>query len=68
MKKNVGVIDKWIRIILAVIGIVLYLTKVATGTLGIVVLVIALLLVLTSILSFCPLYPLLGIKTTPKEK
>ncbi len=68
MKKNIGVTDKWIRTILAVIGIVLYLTKVAAGTLGIIVLIIALILLLTSVINFCPIWALLGIKTTPKEK
>ena len=68
MKKNVGVADKWIRIILAAIVVGLYFAKVLTGTLGIVLLVIAVILILTSVVNFCPIWALLGIKTTPKEK
>ncbi len=67
MKKNVGTTDQWIRIILAVIGVVLYLTKVATGALGIIVLIIALILVLTSLISFCPIWALIGINTIRKK-
>jgi len=41
----------------------LYFTNVITGTLGIVLLVIAGVFVLTSLISFCPLYTILGINT-----
>jgi len=62
-----GTIDKIIRISLAVLAVVLYFTNVVTGTLGIIVLVIAATLVLTSLISFCPLYPLIGINTGKKK-
>jgi hypothetical protein len=68
MKKNVGVTDKWVRIILAVIIVVLSFAKVLKGTAEIVLLVIAFILLLTTIVSFCPIWALLGIRTTPKEK
>lgn len=67
MKPNVGNLDKIIRILLAALGLVLYFTHVVTGTLGIVVLVIAVLLVVTSLMGFCPLYPLLKISTLKKK-
>ncbi len=67
MKKNIGAIDKGIRILLAVIIAALYFTNIITGTLGIILLVIAGVFVLTSLISVCPLYPLLGINTNKKK-
>lgn len=58
-----GTTDKMIRVIVAVILAVLYFTKIVTGTLGIVLLVLAAVFLLTSSLSFCPLYTPLGIST-----
>jgi hypothetical protein len=68
MKKNMGSIDKLIRLFVAIIIIVLYYKGILTGTLGIVALVVALVLTLTSLISFCPLYTLFGIKTCNKEE
>jgi len=67
MKKNVGSTDKVISIILAVIGVVLFLTNVASGTLGYIVLAISAILVITSIISFCPIYIPFGINTAKKK-
>jgi len=67
MKKNMGTIDKTIRIIIAIIVAGLYFTNVISGTLGIVLLVFAGVFVLTSLISFCPLYTLLGINTSKKK-
>ena len=66
MKKNIGTIDKVIRILVAVVFAVLYFTQVVTGTLGIVLLVLAVVFVLTSAISFCPLYWPVGINTGKK--
>jgi len=63
MKKNMGTTDKVIRILVAVAFAILYFTNVVTGTLGIVLLVLAVVFVLTSLISFCPLYWPFGIKT-----
>ncbi len=68
MKKNMGNIDKIVRIIIAVIVAALYFMNVISGTLGIVLLALAGVFVLTSLISFCPLYTIFGIKTTPKDK
>ncbi|HAN78342.1 MAG TPA: DUF2892 domain-containing protein [Bacteroidales bacterium] len=67
MKKNMGTIDKVVRIILAAVMATLYFTNIVTGTLGIVLLVFAAVFVLTSVISFCPLYAPLGIKTNPNS-
>jgi hypothetical protein len=67
MKKNMGSIDKSIRIVIAALVAILYFTKVIDGTLGIVLLVIAGVFLLTSLISFCPLYPIIGINTGKKK-
>lgn len=67
MKKNMGSVDKTIRIIIAAVIAGLYYKEILTGTLGIVLLVLAGVFVLTSLISFCPLYTLFGINTCPKE-
>ncbi len=69
MKKNMGSADKIIRIIIAAIIAILYFTGTIQGTLGIVLLIIAIVFLLTSMISFCPLYAIFGISTCPaKEK
>jgi hypothetical protein len=67
MKKNLGVIDRVVRILIAVVVVVLYFLHVISGTLAIILLILAAVFVLTSILGLCPLYLPLGIKTTKKE-
>jgi hypothetical protein len=66
MKKNMGTIDKAIRILVAVTIAILFFTELLTGTLGIILLVLAAVFVLTSLISFCPLYLPLGINTCKK--
>ncbi|WP_396156140.1 DUF2892 domain-containing protein [Flavobacterium macrobrachii] len=66
MKKNMGMADKAIRFILAIIVGVLYYTNVINGTLAIVLGVLAVVFVLTSFISFCPLYLPFGITTRRK--
>jgi hypothetical protein len=63
MKKNMGSADRIIRVIIAAIIATLYFTNVLTGTLGIVLLVLAGVFLLTSIVKFCPLYAPFGINT-----
>ncbi|MEN9998287.1 MAG: hypothetical protein RI922_1277 [Bacteroidota bacterium] len=67
MKKNMGGADRVIRVIMAAIVAVLYFTKVIPGTLGIVLLALAGIFVLTSLVSFCPLYLPFGINTCKKK-
>ena len=68
MKKNMGTIDKMARILVAAIIVALYFLGVIEGTLGIVLLVFAGIFVLTSLISVCPLYPLVGMDTTKKKE
>ncbi|MBK6536544.1 MAG: DUF2892 domain-containing protein [Ignavibacteria bacterium] len=68
MKKNMGNADRFIRIFVAVIFAILYLTNTITGTLGIVFLAIAIIFLLTSFISFCPLYTVIGVNTCGRKK
>jgi hypothetical protein len=68
MKKNMGSADKIIRIILALVLAILSYTGILSGTLGIIALVLAAVFVLTSLVSFCPLYAIFGMSTCPVEK
>ncbi|MEI6677579.1 MAG: DUF2892 domain-containing protein [Mariniphaga sp.] len=67
MKKNVGSIDKAIRILVAVVIAVLFFTNVISGTLGIVLLLLAVVFVIVSLISYCPLYLPFGINTGKKK-
>ena len=58
-----GTTDRVIRFIVAAVIGVLYYTGTISGTLGVVLLVLGLLFVLTSFISFCPLYTPFGIST-----
>ncbi|MEP7237056.1 MAG: DUF2892 domain-containing protein [Ferruginibacter sp.] len=68
MKKNMGNTDRIIRIFLAVLFVVLYFTNTVSGVFGIVLLVLGGIFLLTSLISFCPLYTLIGLNTCPAKK
>lgn len=63
MKKNMGNQDKLIRTIIAIIFAVLYFTGIVGGTIGIILMVVSAIFLLTSLISFCPLYRIFGIQT-----
>ncbi len=67
MKKNMGIIDITIRLVIAALVIVLYFTHVISGTLAIILLIFAGIFIVTSFFSFCPLYLPFGISTRKKE-
>jgi hypothetical protein len=67
MKKNMGSIDKVLRILVAIAFVILYFTNVVTGVWGIVMLVIAAIFVITSIIGICPAYLPFGISTCKKQ-
>jgi hypothetical protein len=68
MKKNMGTADRVIRVMLAAIFAFLYFNGTVTGTVGIVLVVLGAVFALTSLVSFCPLYTIFGIRTCPVEK
>lgn len=67
MKKNMGTVDRTIRILAAIAVLVLFLTHVISGPLAIVLGVIAAVLVVTSFVGVCPLYIPLKLSTAPKS-
>jgi hypothetical protein len=68
MKKNMGTADKAVRILIAVIIAILFFTNVISGLLGFILLALAVIFVLTSLISFCPLYMPFGINTGKKQE
>ena len=58
-----GSADRIIRIILAAVMAILYFTGTVSGTLGLVLVILAAVFLLTSLISFCPLYAPFGIST-----
>ena len=68
MKKNMGQTDKLIRVFIAFIIAVLYYTQVINGTLALVLLALATILVVTSFINFCPLYTIFGLNTCKVKK
>jgi Protein of unknown function (DUF2892) len=68
MKKNMGTGDRVLRVIVAAIIAALYFAGVISGTLAIVLIVLAGIFILTSFVSFCPLYLPFGLSTRKKNE
>lgn len=68
MKKNMGSTDKLIRIALAAVFAGLYFSGTVAGVPGLLLLVLGGIFVLTSAISFCPIYALVGLSTCPAPK
>jgi Inner membrane protein YgaP-like, transmembrane domain len=64
MKANVGIYDQGTRVLLAIAIAVLYYFNVIDG---VAALIVAGVLVLTSLFGFCPLYKLFHINTEEKH-
>jgi len=67
MKKNMGTIDRVVRLILVAVVAALYFTGQISGTLAIVLGVLAVIFLLTSLVGFCPLYLPLKLSTRKGE-
>lgn len=63
MKKNVGIIDRVVRIVIAAILAILYFAGVVSGTVGIIFLVLAAVSLLTGLFRVCGLYAIFGLNT-----
>lgn len=68
MKKNMGSSDRMFRVIIAIIITVLYFTNIITGTIGLILLVVAGVFLFTSLISYCPLYAPFGLNTCKKKE
>ena len=67
MKNNMGMVDRVIRILIVVVIAILYFTNVISGTLALILGILAVVFLLTSLLGFCPLYLPFGISTRKKS-
>jgi len=63
MKKNIGNVDRIVRILAAVAVAALILAGTITGTLAVILGIVAGVLLVTAFVSVCPLYMLLGISS-----
>ena len=68
MKSNIGTVDKSVRILAAVVIAALYSANVISGTVAIILLILAGIFIVTSFISFCPLYYPFLISTRKKQK
>lgn len=67
MKKNMGRTDSRMRTIAALIILLLYFFKLISGTLAIILLVLAVVFLITSAFQYCPLYSWLGVSSLRKK-
>lgn len=67
MKKNMGFADRAIRIVVAIVLTILFFTNVITGIWAILLLAVAIVMAITSFISFCPLYLPFGLNTLRKK-
>ncbi|MDP4285234.1 MAG: DUF2892 domain-containing protein [Bacteroidota bacterium] len=68
MKANMGILDKLVRIIAAIAIAIFYFTNVISGTVAIILLIVAGIFIITSFISFCPLYSIFGISTKKNKE
>lgn len=68
MKANMGTIDRVVRIIIAIVVGVLFYMGVIDGTIGYVLMALAVIFLATSFISFCPLYWPFGLSTKKKSE
>jgi hypothetical protein len=68
MKKNMGVFDRSVRVIVALVVVVLIVVKTLTGTLVLILGILAAVFVLTAAIGFCPLYVPLKLSTLKKKE
>ncbi|MBD0852235.1 YgaP family membrane protein [Maribacter arenosus] len=68
MKKNMGSADRMVRTVIAIVIAILYFTNIISGTLGLILLVLAGVFLFTSFISFCPLYAPFGLSTCKNKE
>ncbi|MFI5153758.1 MAG: DUF2892 domain-containing protein [Chitinophagales bacterium] len=68
MKKNIGNVDRMVRVLLALVIAMLYFTKQINGTPAIILGLIAGILLVTGFVGTCPLYMLFKLNTKSKVK
>jgi Na+/H+ antiporter NhaB len=66
MKKNMGRVDRTIRLVAAAVFAVLLIVGLAKGTLAIILAILAAIFVITTFVGFCPAYVPFRISTKGK--
>jgi len=67
MTKNISSIDRIIRVVLAILFTYLYFSGAVAGTIGLILFILAIVFLLTSLLTFCPIYAMFGFSTKKKS-
>lgn len=67
MTKNMSTVDRSIRVVLAVVFTYLYFSGAVAGTIGLILFILAIVFLLTSLLTFCPIYTMFGFSTNKKS-
>jgi hypothetical protein len=68
MKKNMGMADRVIRVVIALVLITLFALNIISGTIGIILIALSAVFILTSLFGFCPLYMPLKITSSSKKE
>ncbi|WP_272022856.1 DUF2892 domain-containing protein [Olleya namhaensis] len=67
MKKNMGALDKSLRVLAAIFIALLYYLDILNGMVAYVLLAVAIVFLITSFVNFCPLYAILGVNTCKRK-
>ena len=67
MKTNMGTTDKFIRVLIGILIAILYYMEIISGMTAIIILALGIVFLITSLIGFCPLYTIFGIRTTKKD-
>jgi hypothetical protein len=68
MKKNIGTVDRVIRILVAVAVVALFFANIISGTMALILLALSVIFVVTSIISICPIYSFMRLSTLKENK
>lgn len=67
LNKNMGMLDRTIRLVIAAVIAVLYFTGNLSGLAATILGILAVIFVVTSLVSFCPLYLPFGLSTRKQQ-
>lgn len=67
MKKNLNSTDRIIRVLISLVFAILFFSGTVTGTLGVILLALGVIFTLTSVISFCPIYAMMGLSTSSEK-
>ena len=67
MKTNMGTTDKFIRVLIGILIAILYYMEIISGMTAIIILALGIVFLITSLIGFCPLYTIFGIRTNKKS-